>query len=525
MKKLIYILAGIILLTSCKKDFLDRQPLDEYSESSLWSNAKDAQTALNGCYSGWEDADRIVYMDCASDNAYNQWPWEGYTALGNMQLLTPTNTGAGMWDFGTIQRCNWFLANVDVTPMDDNLKARMKAEARFLRAYKYFSAAQVYGDYPLVLKQLTTAEANEVKRTPKTEIMDFVIKELGEIAPNLPTSYSGSDVGRITRGAALALKGRTELFTARFSEAAITYKKVMDLGVYKLFPNYQDLFRIQNEDNSEIVLDVQYKENDYSNGILGVMPSSSYGGWSSINPTQSLVDAYEMKNGKKISDAGSGFDAGNPYKDRDPRLSATIVYPGMFYEGKYFNSIDKSSPDYYAENNNSKTGYSVKKYTSNLSDFSDMWNNGLNMPVIRYAEVLLGYAEAKIEAGQIDATVNKAINDIRSRAGMPVLDQGIYNNQISLRSAVRNERRVELAMEGLRWYDVQRWKIAEQVMNGQVYGALLGKVNAGNGSLTLTPVRIEAEKRTFNPAINYLWPIPQKQIDINHNLNQNAGYN
>ena len=154
-----------------------------------------------------------------------------------------------------------------------------------------------------------------------------------------------------------------------------------------------------------------------------------------------------------------------------------------------------------------------------------MWNNGLNMPVIRYAEVLLGYAEAKIEAGQIDATVSKAINDIRSRAGMPVLDQGIYNNQISLRSAVRNERRVELAMEGLRWYDVQRWKIAEQVMNGQVYGALLGKVNAATGALTLTPVRIEAEKRTFNPAVNYLWPIPQKQIDINHNLNQNAGYN
>ena len=525
MKKLIYILAGIILLTSCKKDFLDRQPLDEYSESSLWSNAKDAETALTGCYNGWESADRLIYMDCASDNAYNQFPWEGYTALGNMQLLTPTNTGAGMWSFGTIQRCNWFLANVDITPMDDNLKARMKGEARFIRAYTYLNAAQLYGDFPLIIKQLTTAEANVVTRTPKAEVMDFVIKELGELSADLPTSYSGSDVGRITRGAALALKGRAELFTGKNGEAVSTYQKVMDLGVYTLFPSYQDLFRIQNDNNSEIVLDVQYKENDYSNGILGVMPSSSYGGWSSIDPTQSLVDAYEMKNGKKTSDAGSGFDANNPYKDRDPRLSATVVYPGMFYEGKYYNSIDKSSSDYYAENNNSKTGYIVKKYTSNLSDFSDMWNTGLNMPVIRYAEVLLGYAEAKIEANQIDASVYKAINDVRQRAGMPVLDQSVYNNQISLRSAVRNERRVELAMEGLRWFDVQRWKIAEQVMNGQVYGARLGKVNESNGALTLSSERIQVEKRVFDPAVNYLWPVPQKERDINKTLNQNSGYN
>lgn len=524
MKKVIYILAATILFSSCKKDFLNRQPLDEYSESSLWSNAKDAETALNGCYNGWESADRLIYMDCASDNAYNQFPWEGYTALGNMQLLTPTNTGAGMWDFGTIQRCNWFLANVDKTPMDDNLKARMRGEARFIRAYTFLNAAQFYGDFPLVLKQLTTTEANEVVRTPKAEVMDFVINELNEIASDLPLSYSGSDLGRITRGAALALKARAELFMGKNTDAAASYQKVMDMGIYKLFPNYQDLFRIQNEGNSEIILDVQYKENDYENWVIGVMPSSSYGGWSSIAPTQSLVDAYEMKNGKKPSEAGSGFDANDPYKNRDPRLSATVVYPGMFYEGKYYNPIDKASPDYYAENNNSKTGYLVKKYTSNLDDFSDMWNTGLNMPVIRYAEVLLGYAEAKIEANQIDASVIKAINDVRTRAGMPELDASV-NNQIALRAAVRNERRVELAMEGLRWPDVQRWKIADQVMNGQVYGARLGKVNASNGALTLTSDRIEVEKRVFDPGVNYLWPVPQKEIDINKNLLQNPGYN
>jgi hypothetical protein len=138
---------------------------------------------------------------------------------------------------------------------------------------------------------------------------------------------------------------------------------------------------------------------------------------------------------------------------------------------------------------------------------------------------LLGYAEAKIEANQIDATVYKAINEVRKRAGMPELDQTVYNNQSTLRTAIRQERRVELAMEGLRWLDVQRWKIGEQVMNGQVYGARLGKVDAGTGALTLSSQRIEVEKRIFDPGVNYVWPIPQKEIDINKNLKQNSGYN
>lgn len=523
MKNILYVMAAAVIFASCTKDFLDRQPLDEYSEASLWSSAKDAKTALNGCYSGWESGDRVVYMDCASDNGYNQFPWEGYTALGNMELLTATNTGAGMWGFGTIQRCNWFLANVDKTPMDETLKTRMKSEARFIRAYNYLNAALVYGDYPLVLEQLTTQEANSVARTPKDQVIDFVLKELGEIAANLPVSYAGDDVGRVTRGAALALKGRAELFTGKYTQAIASYQQVMDLGVYQLFPDYQNLFRLQNEDNNEYILTVQYIENDYSNWVLGVMPSSSYGGWASIVPTQSLVDEYEMKNGKKITEAGSGFKADDPYKGRDPRLSATVVYPGMYYEGKYYNPIESSSPDYYSGNNNSKTGYLVKKFTSNLDDFADMWNTGLNMPVIRYAEVLLGYAEAKIEANQIDATVRKAINDVRNRAGMPDLDVSV-SGQAALRTAVRHERRVELAMEGLRWYDVQRWKVAEEVMDGQVYGARLGKVNPDTGELTLTNERILVENRSFDPSSNYLWPVPQKELDINKNLTQNSGY-
>ncbi len=144
MKKCLIIAGSILLasLCSCTKHFLDRQPLDQYSETSLWTSASDARAALNGCYSGWESGTWIFYMDCGSDNAFDPYPWEGYSMYGNPVLLTPNNTGVDKWNFTTIQKCNWFLASIDKTPMDDSLKSQMKAEARFLRAYKYFVMSQ-----------------------------------------------------------------------------------------------------------------------------------------------------------------------------------------------------------------------------------------------------------------------------------------------------------------------------------------------------------------------------------------------
>ena len=153
-----------------------------------------------------------------------------------------------------------------------------------------------------------------------------------------------------------------------------------------------------------------------------------------------------------------------------------------------------------------------------------MWNTGLNIPVIRYAEVLLMYAEAKVENGEIDNSVYDALDQVRERAGMPVVDRVAYASQPDLRELVRRERRVELALEGLRWFDVQRWKIAEEVMDGPVYGSRLGTVDPDTGELDLNDDRILSEQRSFDESKNYLWPIPQSQIDINKNLTQNSGY-
>jgi hypothetical protein len=525
MKKLAMIcFAGVLIsLSACKKSILDKEPLDKYSTSALWKSSSDALAVVNGCYNNWEDGANVMYMDCASDNAYGQFIWEGYTAVGNGFLSATDTDVINRWKYVNIQRCNWFLANIDPTPMDEVLKRRFKAEVRFLRAYQYFILSQLYGDVPMVTTILDIEASNTIARTPKAEITKFILDELKTIAPDLPTSYSGNDVGRITRGAALTLKGRVELFNKDYANAIADYQTIMGFG-YNLFSSYQDLFRIQKENNSEVILDVQYKENDFANGNLGVMLSSSMGGYSSIDPTQALIDDYEMENGKTISDPASGYNANNPYVNRDPRLAATVVFPGQLYNDSYFNSIDKDASDYYLGENNSKTGYIVKKYTSNLSDFSDIWNNGLNMIVMRYAEVLLSFAEAKIESNQIDASVYEAINKVRHRAGMPDVDQTVYNNQATLRTLIRRERRVEFAMEGLRWFDIQRWQIGPQVRSGDVFGARLGTVDENTGALTLTSERIFVEKRNFDPARHYLWPVPQKQRDINKNLTQNPGY-
>ena len=533
-KKLIYILLTTAILSGCKKDILNTKPLDQYSNETLWATKTDANAALTGCYSGWETGDNVIYDDCMSDNGIDQFPWEGYETFAS-GLASPSDPGVNKYSYLTIQRCNWFLDNVDKVPsssLDNTLKARMKGEARFLRAYKYAILSQVYGDVPFVVHSLTPDESIKIQRTPKVQIIDFVLQELAAIAPSLPLSYSGSDVGRITRGAALALKARVELFNAKYSDCIATTQQLMTGPFnYSLFPDYEGIFRPQNSNNQEVILDVQYLQNDNSEWVLGAALPNSFGGWSSMAPTQALVDAYETKNGKTIQQDGT-YSAVQPYTNRDPRLDATVTHPGLLYMGSYFDPLSASSSDLVGNNNASPTGYNFKKYLANIADYNntaygtDVWNTGGSIIVIRYAEILLTYAEAKIEANQIDASVYNAINQVRQRptVNMPAVSAALYPDQNSLRTLIRRERRAELAGEGLRWYDIQRWKIGPDVLNGTVSGSLKGSVNSTTGALTLTPnSNYTAGTRSFDSK-NYLWPIPQKEIDINHTLKQNPGY-
>ncbi len=522
MKKYSLIIIALLFLFSCSEDFLDKNPLDQISNESFWNNEKDAIAAANGCYSDWWDMYYVIYFDCASDNSYNPFPWEGFQVQAT-GFATPNNTGESFMGFSTITRCNSFLENISRPEMDENLRKRLTAEVRFIRAWDYFIKVTLYGDVPLVTEVLKPSEAN-VPRDDKAGVVKFILDELTAAAADLPDSYSGPDLGRITKGAALSLKARMEIFEGKYAECAATCQQIMDIG-YTLFPDYKGIFKLDNQNNSEVILDVQYNEGIGTTWVLGVLPPNSSGGWCSVNPTQSLVDAYECADGKTSSESDL-YNPDDPYKNRDPRLQASIVYPGGLYEGAYFNPIDVSDPngDYYAPYGRSKTGYNPRKYVDDLSDFPDIWASGMNAIVIRYAEILLMYAESKIETNSIDASVYEAIDEIRTRAGMPVVDQSVYNTQTTLRDLVRRERRVELALEGLRWFDICRWQIGETVMNGKVYGARLGTVDPTNGDLSLTNERIEVETREFQANKHYLWAIPQSVIDATPAIVQNPNY-
>lgn len=536
MKKILLFIccAAILSLGSCQDDFLDRAPKDAYSDASLWSSKADALAALNGCYAGWEAGASIIGDDCFTDNGFDQFGWDGYEPMASGLINPGDEWFPNLWSYKTVQRCNWFLSNVDKTPvtsLNEELKNRMKSEVRFLRAYQYYKMTNYYGDVPLVKTSLTPAEANTVTRTPKEEVIAFIISELNEIAPLLPVSYTGSDIGRITRGASLGLKARIQLIQGDYDGAAATSALLMSAPfTYSLFPNFEELFRPMNHDNQETLLNCQSLKDLNADWYPIAYAPKSKGGWSSYAPTQALVDTYETINGKTIEEDAT-YNPLQPYQKRDPRLDMSIIRPGSYYMGSYFDPYQGDDDYNLVMDNTSQTGYNLKKYISNLDDYrgtdygTDIDNVGGAVMVIRYAEVLLTYAEAKIELNQIDESVYEAINKVRKRAGMPNVDKTIYNNQTKMRELIRRERRVELAFEGLRFVDTRRWKIAEQVMPGTVKGILEGSVDPTNGNLTLQPnTAKEVTTRVFTNPKHYLLPIKQKELDINKNLKQNPGY-
>jgi hypothetical protein len=318
----------------------------------------------------------------------------------------------------------------------------------------------------------------------------------------------------------LGLKARANLYAGRYRQAADAAAGVMALG-YGLHPSYKSLYSYSAENNSEVLLDRQYIKDVAANNIFArLAPYSQKSATSYYVPTKALADAYEMSNGKAIGDPGSGFDPMHPYDNRDPRLRFSIFIQGdaLPSGGVYNPTPGSGTPDavgntYLA----TSTGFNMKKYI-NPEDYANPGNCGINIILMRYAEVLLTYAEAKIELNEIDASVYKAINDVRSRADVHMPAIGTSLSQSQLRIAVRHERMVELALEGLRLFDIRRWKTAETLMKGNVYG--MDYVENG----VLKTIQVSGFTRNFEPK-HYLWPVPQPEVDLNPNLlPQNQGW-
>lgn len=553
MKFISYILAGAALavMPSCN-DFLDTLPTDAMTPSTTWQTELDAQKFLVGCYDGWESGTEILYMDCTSDFGYNNFSWEGYKDFAN-GTISAANPGANFYDFTIIRRCNTFLENIEkVTFADEKTKKDLIAQARVIRAYRYFKMNWLYGGVPIIENYESAVDAQVPKKT-EDEVRTFIETELDTYTYDL--SVKPTERGRITQGAALAIRMREALYYGDWSTAKTKAQEIIDLQQYDLEKGkegYSKLFQVAGQDSKEIILAVQYINSTKPLGVIGQMYNNGDGGWSSIVPTHQLVDAYEMTNGKTIDEEGSGYDKKHPFKGRDPRLALTVIYPGANYvksDGStaVFNTLDKeivnakgekaSNPNFMtAADNASKTGLTWNKYLSPITQYTDIWNTNACPIVFRFAEVLLTWAEAENELNGPSTDVFDKIDEVRTRTGMPAMDRQKYNTKDKLRELIHRERSVEFAGEGLRRADIVRWKdasgkmVAETVLNGRLERRI-GTVDMnGSNPETRATIKLDAsaeekliEVRKFEPKHRY-FPFAQSILDKNPNLIQVNGY-
>ena len=526
----------LVSIGGCQADLLDTYPKNQLSNASFWDSETDAVSAVNAMYGylpGYAEVEWDRFTDIATTNS----PAEATIQIEMGEHNSSTARFASNWNGGysAIRAANYFLENVDkVLESDPALSQealdRYKAEVRFIRAFFYVRLTMLFGDVPLITQTLNEQEAREQTRTPQEQIWDFVSSELTEIADDLPESYTEENIGRITKGAALAMNARAMLYAQRWTQSAQAAKAVIDLNQYSLYSDYEKLFSYQGQNNEEIILDRQYESDVASHNFFAQSAPVSLNGSVGISPTRNLVEAFETVNGLSIFE-DPDFDPLNPYAQRDPRLDHTLFIPtfsddvpgeqlfnGSIYDPRPGSGTgDQVEVDYFR----TKTGFSMQKYI-NEEDFIDPSNGGVNFILIRYADVLLTYAEAKIEAGDIDDSVYQAINQIRARVDMPPISDGLDGDE--LLQVVRHERKVELALEGLRFFDLRRWKTAEDVMHGPIEGMHYIPVGEPTTSDNIRTLIYRGTIRSFNPARDYLFPIPQQELLLVPGLEQNAGY-
>lgn len=411
--------------------------------------------------------------------------------------------------------------------MDEAQKNVMIAEVKTIRAYNYFNLSLYFGDVPLVLHLLTVDQANSVSRNPKSEVWGFCETELKSAAAALPVSVSGDRLGHMTSASALAILGRLQLAEKKWTDAAQSYKTIIDYGYYSIDPRYRELFLNAGESSREITMSMQYIRDTYNHALLQYLTPETWGGWHQYSPFNELVETYECTDGKTISESPL-FDRSNPYHNRDPRLDFNIMisdrstFRGAVYSAKPGTNL----PDRLNQYPGVWSGYAIYKFLEDDPAVASTNNDGNNFPLIRYAEVLLGYLEARLESGAgidqglLDATVNKVRG--RSAVHMPPVTT---TDVAALRTIVRRERRVEFAFEGIRYFDCLRWGIISSENNQQFTGMKLTNDPSGYRDY---PVNANGyfiyKKRQFVTGRNELWPIPQAERDLNKNLTQNPGY-
>lgn len=543
MKKYLSIIAAALLMgsfSSCS-DFLDRYPLEELSDESFWKTEKDAEMAVSNLYNvlpTW-DVDEAIN----SDDAVHGIKW----AAGNQSkgVYDPADYG---WsgEYGYIRQANLVLEKIQEMDLSEDAYKKLDGQARFFRAYTYFTLIRSFGAVPYIDKPLELTDVENITRTPKDEVYAKVMEDFDIAIANLPVQWDEANSGRITKGAAMAMKARAALYYNNWETAMTEAKNVMDLGQYELYDKdntgrYKELFWEVADGCDEFILSVQFNAPTRTHYLIGweCFPTL---GWGGLNPTQSLVDAFEDINGAPITSEASVYDPTNPFANRDPRLEVNVLHDGETMYGVTIKVAPLSSSGNTGigqHGDATATGYYQQKWLDpSIDPQSTGWDMGKDWVVIRYAEVLLTYAEAKNELSPLDPSAFDAVNQVRRRVGMPDLQNTdptkptYCGTQDDLRKRIWNEWRVEFALEGgKRQWDIRRWGIAKDVLNAPFEGlryTLVDDPNApkgDNGKKCILyvgePLKLAGSHYEDH---NYLLPIPQTEIDLNPKLEQNPGY-
>ncbi len=562
-----HIIPAIIALCLCSCSKLDLYPLDTGSNDSWYKTEDQMVMSIRGLY-------RTVFWPLHND----YWA-DDHQSRSNLNIITggtingESSEVKNRWQncYKAIARANTILANLDNAQERLGIseeKVRLyRAQTLVARAAQYCILTTYFGDVVYVDKEISIEEAFRMGRTDKSEILEKVYADLETAAADLPVSYTGS-VELATRGAALAIKARYALFNGEWQIAADAARRCMDLGVYELYPEFSKLFLASTAHASENILSwprsVDLDITLDPGNVMGYC-TRNRGGYASEYPSWELFCSFLCRDGKPI-DESPLFNPHKPFENRDPRCAATIAEFGTEHLGVIYD------PNPYSFNvMNNITGKQIKNLDCNSNSMyasfnglvrkkgvDEDWVNNQTFKVapdyvfIRYAEVLLIYAEAKIELGQIDASVLNAINSVRARAyGVQLSQTSAYPavtalGQDEMRRIVRLERRMELAYEGLRYMDLLRWKLAEKALNQPNYGLLdnagLKKLcDDGNWFFAYVPEIDEdgiadfsrlyedglckiISKRNFDASKNYLWPIPSQEVLTNPFLGQNDNY-
>jgi hypothetical protein len=553
-----FTLAALILVTGCKK-YLDLTPQSEISDPAYWQTANDFRLAANYFY--WQTLPDPTYdannnNDNTSDIAFAT----SVNTLSSGTYVAPEQDNN--WDsaYAAIRNANKLILEGQSSSIKTDIAAFL-GEGYFFRAFNYFTLLKLYGGVPIINKVLLPADsAVYTARASRDVVLDSILNDLSNAIANLPVKNS-AETGRICKEAAQAFKARVCLFegtwrkfhasgdaNALLDQAIAESKNVIDSKSYTLYQgkgssSYRYMFiDITSMNNPETIISKKYRTNINVNGW-------AYGvSWGNLNPTKAIADIYLCNDGLPIdkSPLFKGYDScRSEFYNRDSRMTQSLIIPATKVIRPQYDTYRPQWPG-VDNNRNQNSGYMLFKHISEMPTPGD-GGGAFDWNVIRYAEVLLIYAEAKFERnGSIsDADLDLSINLLRDRVNMPHLTNTLVTgNGLNMETEIRRERTVELAFEGFRWDDLRRWKTAETVLpksilsikitgtewankvitiDGSIYNSFFYNVDPGqleNGYKLLQ----SGSQRSFNPNKNYLLPIPTKQITLNTKLTQNPGW-